>query len=342
MSGILSAVLEGMVGTRGTRCIILRFPFYSLDVKSLIDLRFRGSSFRLPVAVPDPISTFMPRLQPRHYARFWILLTGGFGILVGLTYETISLRSIQLEGLFVILGSLYTPALFVYYLDLTSHFVEPRWRTIVWTFVLGGVIGCPLALVLEVTLLPKNIGAGALLPALEIGLIEEFAKVTAVFWLLRRKHRDLAFEMDGIIVGAAAGMGFAALEDMLYGASAFHSGLTSVVTVVWLRLLLGAFGHGTWTAIVVGTIWREKGSGPPRINGHVIRAYLVAAGLHGAWDWMPVSGFGALLWLVGVGVVGLLILRAMVHQALGQEDAYVGREGLPTQRSPAGGVSGGP
>jgi RsiW-degrading membrane proteinase PrsW (M82 family) len=199
----------------------------------------------------------------------------------------------------------------------------------VWTFFLGALIGCPLALVLEVTLLPKNVGAGALAPALEIGAIEEFAKVTAVLWLLRRKHRDLAFQMDGIILGAAAGMGFAALEDMLYGASAFHDGLTSVVTVVWLRILLGAFGHGTWTAIVVGTIWRVKGSGGPRITWAVIGAYLVAVCLHGAWDWMPVAGFGALIWLVGVGVVGLLILRTMVHHALSQEDTYVKRFGMP-------------
>jgi RsiW-degrading membrane proteinase PrsW (M82 family) len=272
---------------------------------------------------------------------FWAFLGGGFGLLVGLSYETISLHSLGLETVFVIFGSLFTPTLFVYYLDLRNHFVEPRWRTIVWTFLLGALLGSPLALILEVTLLPKNIGSGALAPALEIGLIEEFAKVTAVLWLLRRKHRDLAFEMDGIILGAAAGMGFAALEDMLYGASAFHNGLTSVVTVVWLRLLLGAFGHGTWTAIVVGTIWREKGSGTPRITRNVLLAYLVAAGLHGAWDWMPVSGFGALLWLVGVGVVGLVILRAMVHQALAQEDTYVRQGGAPVQPLPAGGPPGG-
>jgi RsiW-degrading membrane proteinase PrsW (M82 family) len=309
-------------------------------LKNLVDFRFRGSPFRLPVAVPDPVSTFMPQLQPRHYRLFWLTLVIGFGGLVGLSYETIALNSVGLESVFVVLGSLFTPTLFVYYLDLRNYFVDPRWRTIVWTFLLGAFLGCPLALILEVTLLPKNIGAGALLPALEIGLIEEFAKVTAVFWLLRRKHRDLSFEMDGIILGAAAGMGFAALEDMLYGYSAFHSGLTSVVTVVWLRLLLGAFGHGTWTAIVVGTIWREKGSGPPRITRAVVLAYFVAAGLHSAWDWMPVSGFGALVWLVAVGVIGILILRSMVHQALGQEDAYIKSEGAVPQPSPAGGAPG--
>jgi RsiW-degrading membrane proteinase PrsW (M82 family) len=292
-------------------------------VKNLTSRAFRGTPFHLPVAIPDPVSTFMPQLQKRHYALFWALIVGGFAVLVGLSYETIESHSQGVETAFVVGGSLYTPGLYVYYLDLRSHFVSPRWKTILWTFLLGAFLGCPLALLLEVTLLPKNSGVGALFPALMVGTIEEFAKVTAVLWLLRRKHRDLAFQMDGIILGAAAGMGFAALEDMLYGASAFSKGLSSVVTVVWLRLLLGAFGHGTWTAIVVGTIWREKGSGNPRVTRSVIFAFVVAVALHGAWDWMPVPGLGALLWLIGVGVVGLLVLRAMVHQALVQEDAYV-------------------
>lgn len=299
---------------------------------------FHGSPVKLPVAIPDPVSTFMPAMQKRHYGLFWFLLLAGFAGLVSLNVVGIENRSVQAEIVFIVAGSLYTPALYVYYLDLRNHFIDPRWKTLVWTFILGGFLGCPLALILEVNLLPKNAGPGALAPALAIGAIEEFSKVTAVFWLLRKKHRDLSFEMDGIILGAAAGMGFAAVEDMLYGSAQFSSGFTSVATVVWLRILLGAFGHGTWTAIVVGTIWRVKGSGPPRITLAVIGAYLVAVALHGAWDWMPVGGFGAILWLIGVGIVGLLILRHMVHQALAQEDEYVKQYGIaqpPPQPAPS-------
>ena len=237
--------------------------------------RFQGSPFRRqPVALPDPVSTFMPELQGRHYTYFWGALIGGIVALAGLTYETVNLQSVPLEGAFIVGGSLLIPSLYVYYLDLRNLFVEPRWRTLVWTFLLGAFLGAPLAVGLEVLL---HAGVGAPIPALTTGLIEEFAKATAVLWLLRRKHRDLSFEMDGIIVGAAAGMGFAALEDILYGASAFHHGLHEVVLTVWLRQILAPFGHGTWTAIVAGTIWREKGSGRPRITRRVVGAYLVAS-----------------------------------------------------------------
>jgi RsiW-degrading membrane proteinase PrsW (M82 family) len=300
----------------------------------LLTHRFHGGPFRLPIAVPDPVSTFMPQLQKRHYGFFWIFLTGGVAGLIGLSFATVETHSIRLETIFIIGGSLLVPTLYVYYLDLRSHFVDPRWRTLVATFLLGGFVAVPIALLLE-SVLPA--GAGAAGPAFVTGLIEEFAKAVAILWLLRKSHRNLLFAMDGIILGAAAGMGFAAIEDMLYGADAFHHGLTAVVTTIWVREIFGPFGHGTWTAIVAGTIWRVKGSGKPRLTWSVVAAYLVAAALHGAWDWEPLDGAGAILWFLLVGVVGLLILRTMVHQALAQEEAYLQRA-VP-DREPLGGTT---
>src|SRR5438270_9645477 len=96
-----------------------------------------GSHVRVPVSLPDPISTFMPQLQKRHYALFWTALAAGFAGLSGLTYETIQARSVQLEVIFIILGSLFVPALYIYYLDLRNEFVDPRWKTLVITFLLG-------------------------------------------------------------------------------------------------------------------------------------------------------------------------------------------------------------
>lgn len=271
-----------------------------------------------PLAVPDPVSTLMPHLQRSNYTYFWGALAGGLAGMTGLTVATVDTRSVGVEVLFIVLSSLFVPSLYVYFLDMRNRFVEPRRTILIRTFLLGAVLGCPLAAILESVL---GSGVGAPLPAFETGLIEEFAKATAIFWLLRKTHADLQFEMDGIIVGAAAGMGFAALEDLVYGAGAFHHGLTAVVVTVWLRQVLGAFGHGTWTAIVAGTIWRERQGGRFRITPRVLGAYLVAASLHGLWDWGPL---GILTYLV-VGVAGIYILRGMIKEALRQEDGFVAR-----------------
>lgn len=239
-----------------------------------------------------------------------------------MTYETVELHSKSFEIAFVVLGSLLIPSLYVYYLDLHNHFVEPRWQTLVLTFALGALLAAPLAAVLE-AFLPAGTGAPG--PAFVTGLIEEFAKGLVVLIILRRSYKRLRFQMDGIIIGAAAGMGFAAIEDMLYGVTAFKHGLTVVIATVWTRQILAAFGHGTWTAIVGGAIWKARGSGIPRVTISVLGAYLVAAVLHALWDWEPLGGDAALFWFLLVGVAGLLILRVMVREALSEEEAYIKR-----------------
>ena len=300
----------------------------------LTNRRFHGAPFQ-HAAIPDPVSTLMPQLAKRHYALFWGALIVGFAGLVGLTDATLSLHTRPMEEIFIVAGSLFVPILFVYYLDMRSLFVPPRFRTLLGTFLGGVLLAAPLALVLE-SVLPAGTASPG--PSFVTGLIEEFCKAAALFWLLFRGHRYLRFEMDGIILGAAAGMGFAAIEDMLYGASAFHHGLHQVVLTVWLRQILGPFGHGVWTAIVGGALWRAKGAGGPRITMGVLGAYLTAAVLHGLWDWAPLPGLLDLLWLLGVGAAGILILRAMIHQALDQEKETIAGTGLsisqPAQRPP--------
>lgn len=287
-----------------------------------------------PLAVPDPVSTLMPHVQTPHYRFVWGALAGGFAGMAALTVATIDTHSTAVEVIFIALSSLLVPSLYVYYLDMRNRFIEPRRRTLIGTFLLGAFLGAPLAAILEKTF---GTGVGAPAPAFGTGLIEEFSKATAVFWLLRRKHADLEFEMDGIIVGAAAGMGFAALEDMAYGAAAFHYGLTAVVGTVWLRQLLAPFGHGTWTAIVAGTIWREKLGGHVRITQRVVGAYLLAAGLHGLWDWDPAGVWTVFL----VGVAGIYVLRGMIKEALRQEQGFIARwmsageqQSVPPKASP--------
>jgi len=303
-------------------------------LQNLTNRNYHAAPFQ-HAAIPDPVSTLMPQLAKRHYAFFWGALIVGFAGLVGLTDVTVTIHTRRVEEVFIIAGSLFVPVLFVYYLDLRSLFVPPRFRTLLATFLLGAVVAAPLAVILE-SILPA--GTGSPKPSFITGLIEEGCKATVLFWLMFRGHRYLRFEMDGIILGAAAGMGFAAVEDMLYGVSSFHQGLHSVVFTIWLRQLLGPFGHGVWTAIVGGAIWRAKGSGRVRVTGGVILAYLCAAGLHGLWDWAPLPGLLDLLWLAGVGVLGILILRAMIHQALDQEKETIAGTGLSI--SPAGPGSG--
>jgi RsiW-degrading membrane proteinase PrsW (M82 family) len=63
--------------------------------------------------------------------------------------------------------------------------------------------------------------------------------------------------LDGVIFGAAAGMGFAAIEIGLYALARVET-VGVLLGVLWFRALLSPFTHATWTAIVCATIWRAR------------------------------------------------------------------------------------
>src|SRR5262249_39989678 len=151
--------------------------------------------------------------------------------------------------------------------------VSDRPLTIAVTFGLGAVLGLPLAYLAERQL---HLTGGALGPALLIGAIEEIANLLGVVWLLRRT--TARFQMDGVIFGAAAGMGFAAFETMLFGFERLEQA-GAVLAMLWIRAVLAPLGHGTWTAIVSGTVWRQKTARGVRIDGPVLLALGAAIGL---------------------------------------------------------------
>jgi hypothetical protein len=54
--------------------------------------------------------------------------------------------------------------------------------------------------------------------------------------------------------------------------------------VLLTRGLLAPLAHGTWSAIVVGSIYRERMRGNFWLNGRSIRGFLTAVVLHFLWD----------------------------------------------------------
>jgi RsiW-degrading membrane proteinase PrsW (M82 family) len=150
-----------------------------------------------------------------------------------------------------------------------------------------------------------------------VGLIEEGAKVLGILLVARRRRHDR--EIDGLILGAAAGMGFAALESTGYAFTAFLASggsLSATVGITLVRGVLAPVGHGTWTALLASVLFREGMAAHFRINRAVVGAYLLVVLLHGLWDGLPDAVAFALPLGISlpagqtiVGVVGLILLR---------------------------------
>ncbi|HEX2186212.1 MAG TPA: PrsW family glutamic-type intramembrane protease, partial [Chloroflexota bacterium] len=96
---------------------------------------------------------------------------------------------------------------------------------------------------------------------------------------------------DGIVLGAAVGFGFGALESSGYAFAAMltQGGLSvpDLVQTEVLRGLLAPVGHGLWTGIAGGVLFAAAGpAGRLRLTRAVAGAYLAVAALHALWDAM--------------------------------------------------------
>jgi len=180
---------------------------------------------------------------------------------------------------------------------------------VVATALLGAGLGLPPAIALQ-----HAAGAtpGDLMPALLVALIEEPAKLLGVVWLLWRPA--LRFRMDGVIYGAAAGVGFAAVETALYSLARINS-LGALLGVLWLRTLLSPFSHGTWTAIVCATIWSERLAGWRHGGPRILAVLGVVVLLHALWDWRPLPLPWNFVWLLAVAGTSVLALRLVLRHA---------------------------
>jgi RsiW-degrading membrane proteinase PrsW (M82 family) len=269
--------------------------------------------------------------EPKRRRAWWQVF------LIGVVLYAAGLGALILSGnpnLFptvVMIGSFLVPITYVAFLYESQHVSQVKMPTAAMSFVYGGVLGVIAASLLE----PLFIRRLDFATAFVVGLIEEFVKILGVLVVARHRRHDS--ELDGLILGAAAGMGFAALESTGYAFTAFLSSqgsLSATVGVTLLRGILSPLGHGTWTAILAAVLFRESKTGRFRINLRVIGAYLTVVILHGLWDGLPgvltnivSSGLDILIAQLAIGAAGLFILWR--HWREGERLALE-RQGLAT------------
>jgi protease PrsW len=299
---------------------------FARQLTELGRIRYRATTGQ-NLILPDPITTLMPYLQAKSRNKYWRILITGVVAFALSAYATFVLKIDWAMWTTLVLGSFLVPIVYVVYMA-ESDILAARPGAVAQVFVLSAIIGIPVSGGLQALL---NVDWYSWQGALSIALIEEPVKVLAVFWMLRR--RTDRFRMDGLVFGAAAGMGFAAFETLLFGVGYLaHPGTLMQALVV--RSVLSPLGHGTWTAIVCAVIWGQNSRGR-LYDPRVLAAAGLAIGLHALWDWQPFgqgvveSGlyfypwYQNLLWFLLIGIVGILVLRVLVNRAAQEEIASI-------------------
>jgi RsiW-degrading membrane proteinase PrsW (M82 family) len=256
--------------------------------------------------------TDLTRTAPVKSSSWWRVLLIGFFFYLATLVALVLTRNPILFPTVVMVGSFMIPVTYVAFFYDHRHISRLTVPTIAGAFIYGGLFGVIAASILE----PLFIRHLDFATAFIVGLIEEFVKILGILVIARHMRHDA--EMDGLLLGAAAGMGFAALESNGYAFTAFlRSGgsLSATVFITLLRGLLSPIGHGTWTAILISVLFRESRAGHFRFNSKVIGAYLTVSILHGLWDGLPGvitaifgPGLDVFVGAATIGLIGLFIL----------------------------------
>jgi RsiW-degrading membrane proteinase PrsW (M82 family) len=221
----------------------------------------------------------------------------------------------------IFLGSFLVPvAALIFDFDHRAS-AELSSETVFSAFLLGGLLGILAAGTLEAWLVQPGVWE-----YFQVGLIEEFAKLAALAVVARRLPRYTM--RDGIVLGAAVGFGFAALESSGYAFNAMLTrqglAIADLVTTEVMRGLLAPVGHGLWTAIAGGALFKAAGAaGHLRLTWAVVGAYLLVAFLHGLWDAMSRIAIIVTLLLTAASTSGTALSSGRRPLAVGPTPAQM-------------------
>ncbi|HEX6509609.1 MAG TPA: PrsW family glutamic-type intramembrane protease [Chloroflexota bacterium] len=229
----------------------------------------------------DQVAAVQSRGQPRRWLQFFVVglvIWIASVVVTAVTKDPILIPTVVLWGSFLVP---VTAVIFDYEHEASRTLDGYRVFT---AFVYGGVLGVLVAAWLEKWL----VGPGPL-QYLGVGLIEEAAKLLAlivVAWSLPRYTMR-----DGLVLGAAVGFGFGALESSGYAFVSLLSSngglsLSNLIFTEVLRGVLAPIGHGLWTGILGAVLFRASRGGQLRITATVVGAYLLVSLLHALWDSM--------------------------------------------------------
>lgn len=207
----------------------------------------------------------------------------------------------------LLLGALVVPVAFVAYIDGRNPAFDVPLLGLLLCGGIGGVLGVVTAALGEADVV-LHLGAE---PTLAVGVIEEAAKLLVpLAVLLFTRYRNVP--ADGLLVGVAAGVGFAVLETMGYGFTVLLEtrDLAAVNTTLLIRGLTSPAGHAAWTGLAAAALWRVWAHrGRPAALLGLVGTFVLVVVLHTAWDTLQ----NPIAYLV-IGVISLfLLLRQTRH-----------------------------
>jgi protease PrsW len=243
--------------------------------------------------------------KPWLFARVFIIALIAFaGFYIGVSF----FRNVNFIPGLIIIGSFavpFTTLIFFWEMNAPQNIAFYR---IIYVVLIGGILSMLVALVFFV-ILKKHTNP------ITIGITEELAKaITVIAFVRYRKYRYI---LNGLLIGAAVGAGFAAFETAGYALRALISGDGANIynTILW-RGLFAPGGHIAWAALTGAAFCRVQGDHPFKLNMlfrfNFLRVFILVVVMHALWD-SPIPGmfpYGHIFLMASSWIVVFLLIRA--------------------------------
>ena len=258
--------------------------------------------------------------KPWLYSRVFALFAIVFGSLYILA--RVFGNEIALPGLMFI-GALAVPfATIIFFFEVNA----PRNISIFDTvkiFFVGGMISL-IATMIIATVFPS--GDLDYTGATIVGITEEIAKLVPI--IIYVKKRDSKYILNGLLIGAAVGGGFAVFETAGYAFSALweDKSMTSMMITIFLRGYLAIGGHVIWAAIEGAALCAVKQDKPFEFkmlfNIRFLAYFIIPVILHSLWD-CPLGGNFIVfdfvfLFQIGLTIIAWAVALLLISKGLNQ------------------------
>jgi RsiW-degrading membrane proteinase PrsW (M82 family)/RNA polymerase subunit RPABC4/transcription elongation factor Spt4 len=254
---------------------IIENPEYKLTVNEMIKEAVISLFRPSPMILPPSSSVFLNRTQKsmiRYLILAFVLLIAGLGISYG--GEWLTYIGFTLAGYAV-------PMILLFYIIKSDRYEREPLALVAYCFGWGAFSGI-IAGFLNTVITGPFLGVGG------AGFIEEPIKIAGVYWIARntRLKNEFNDHLDGMVYGAAAGAGFAGLENFWYITEMVFSGSYPPLYAVFIRSITGVM-HILWSSLAARSLGLAKAMKGSIDREDLIPGTLVSAVLHFLWNTAP-------------------------------------------------------
>jgi RsiW-degrading membrane proteinase PrsW (M82 family) len=303
--------LEERMRTKG----IVETPEYQPTTAQMITEAVTALFNPQPMPNPPSSTVFLDRTQKsttRYLLSAVILLITGLVLSYG--GEWLTYIGFTLAGYAV-------PVILLVYIVRSDRYEREPIALVAYCFG-WGAFSAIIAGILNALITDPYLGAGG------AGLIEEPIKIVGVYWIARntRLKNEFNNHLDGMVYGAAAGAGFAGLENFWYISEMVFKGAYPPLYAVFIRSITGVM-HIAWSSMAARSLGLAKATKGSIDREDLIPGTLVSAVIHFIWNVAPT--------MISLGIVfpfTLGSLRKMIRTALQDETNWGYEQFAPDEK----------